>query len=224
MYPRCTRNGLPAGRIRRQMRCSFTWAQFALPFFVLCACSSAPKPIDPMIAPVPVVSAVPAVVTEQFDRAVTLLGAGDLDLAVREFETMSAAYPEYAGPLINLGIAYTKSGHLPEAEQAFKMAISRNPDNAVAYNQLGIVYRKLGRFIDAGGAYERALQIAPDYALAHLNLGVLYDLYLQRPEKALGEYEKYVMLSGTPDNTVNGWIAEVSSRLGTAARTARSEP
>jgi tetratricopeptide (TPR) repeat protein len=197
-------------------------ALFALAALGVSACSSPPKVAEPLPEAVPAPEPVAAV--QQFDKAVTLLGAGDLDLAVREFKSLSAAYPEYSGPLVNLGIAQVKVGHLPEAEQAFKSAIERNPDNAAAFNQLGIVYRKLGRFADAEGAYQRALEISPDYALAHLNLGVLCDLYLQKPERALAQYERYVALTDSPEAKVTGWITELKSRLGASARTARADP
>lgn len=181
-------------------------------------CASAPPEPEP-IAAVPVE---PVAAVEQFDRAITLLGAGDLELAIRELRALSDAYPQYSGPLVNLGIAHLKSGQIEAAEQAFAAAIERNPDNAVAYNQLGILHRQQGRFQEADAAYSRAIAIAPDYALAHLNLGVLCDLYLQQPERALDQYEQYMALTATPEPKVTGWIAELRSRLG-SSRTARIE-
>lgn len=186
------------------------------------ACQSAPetKRATPTVESVPEDS---ASASAQFERALTLLGAGDVDLAAKELEVLSSTYPQYSGPVLNLGIAYTKAGRFPEAEQAFKMAIARKPDSVAAYNQLGILYRKLGKFAEAVSSYQRALEIQPDYALAHLNLGVLYDLYLQQPDKALLEFESYVSIAGDSDAVVNGWIKEIKSRLGGAARSSRSE-
>lgn len=196
-------------------------ARWLLAGLLLGGCTSAP----PVVEPVPAVAvAEPEAAVQQFDKAVTLLGAGDLDLAIRELKSLANAYPEYSGPLVNLGIAHVKSGQLAEAEQAFKTALERNPDNPTAYNQLGIVYRQLGRFKEADGAYSRAIELSPDYALAHLNLGVLCDLYLQQPERALAQYERYVSLAGTAEPRVNGWIAELRSRLGATSRTARTDP
>lgn len=186
------------------------------------ACTSLPERGPEKIEIEPVSEATTAAVAE-FERALTLLGAGDIEPAVALLESLAVSHPDYAGPFLNLGIAYSRAGQWPEAEQAIKMAIARKPDSAVAYNQLGIVYRKLGRFQDAAGAYQRALEIQPDYALAHLNLGVLYDLYLQQPDKALGEFERYVVLAGDADPVVNGWIREIKARLGASARERRSE-
>ena len=157
---------------------------------------------------------IPAEATQAFERAVTLLSGGDLDAAIKEFQQLSERYPDYAGPQINLGIAYSKRGKLAEAEKALKAATQRGEPSAAAFNQLGIVYRKLGRFKDADVAYSEALRIDPSYALAHLNLGVLCDMYLQQPQRALTELERYIQLSPTPDVRVAAWVKELQGRVG----------
>jgi Flp pilus assembly protein TadD len=133
---------------------------------------------------------------------------------------LSAQYPEYSGPLVNVAILRAKAGNLEAAEQVLQAAILRNPNSAQAFNQLGIVYRRLGRFKDAETAYQRAVELDPNYANAHLNLGVLCDLYLQQPQRALQAFERYLELTGKPDTKVSGWVSELKAR---AARSARSE-
>lgn len=222
MYPICASYGSRLVGVQHSRAAKASRVLSFLLLSALGACQSVPEPkvVTPAVESAP---AEPAGVSMQFERALTLLGAGDVDLAIKELEQLSGSNPEYAGPVLNLGIAYTKSGKFPEAEQAFKMAIARKPDSAAAYNQLGILYRKQGRFTDAVNSYERALEIQPDYALAHLNLGVLYDLYLQQPDKALEQFERYESLTGGSDAAVSGWIKEIKSRLGGAARSGRSE-
>jgi tetratricopeptide (TPR) repeat protein len=131
-----------------------------------------------------------------------------------EFQQLALAYPEYAGPQLNLGLLYLHDSRLADAEKAFKAALARSPDNAVAANELGIVERKLGKFADAETAYEQAIASAPDYASAHLNLGVLYDLYLDQPQKALDQFERYLAIAGE-NKQVTGWVAELHKRVGT---------
>lgn len=191
-------------------------------FVAVTACSTLPEG-EPIGTGSEVINEQAAVAGAEFDRAMGLLGTGDIEPAVQVLESLAASHPDYPGPYLNLGIAYSRAGQWPEAEQAIKMAIVRKPDSAAAYNQLGIVYRKLGRFQEAAGAYQRALEIQPDYALAHLNLGVLYDVYLQLPDKALGEFERYLVLAGDSDTVVSGWIKELKARLGAGARAPRSE-
>lgn len=186
------------------------------------ACTSLPKG-EPLKTGPEAINEEAAVAGAEFERAIGLLGTGDIQPAVQVLESLAVSHPDYAGPFLNLGIAYSRVGQWPEAEQAIKMAIVRKPNSAVAYNQLGIVYRKLGRFQEAASAYQRALDIQPDYALAHLNLGVLYDVYLQQPDKALSEFERYMVLAGDSDTVVSGWIKEIKARLGAGARAPRSE-
>ena len=186
------------------------------------ACTSLPTS-EPAKAGPEAVNEEAAVAGAEFERAINLLETGEIEPAVRVLESLAVSHPDYAGPFLNLGIAYSRAGQWPEAEQAIKMALVRKPNSAVAYNQLGIVYRRLGRFLEAADAYQRALEIEPDYALAHLNLGVLYDVYLQQPDKALGEFERYMVLAGDSDAVVSGWIKEIKTRLGSAARAPRSE-
>ncbi len=155
---------------------------------------------------------------QQFDNAVAMLTAGNVDAAEQAFRALSTAYPSYSGPLVNLAILQAKAGKLPEAEQSLKSAIERKPDNAAAHNQLGIVYRRQGRFDAAEQAYTRAVQIDPNYANAHLNLGVLCDLYLQQPQRALEAFERYLALTSAPDERVGAWVKELKVRLESAQR------
>jgi Tetratricopeptide repeat len=178
-----------------------------------------PAPMAPLALGSDVVS---PVAQQQFDAAVALAQSGDVAAAERAFDTLNAQYPDYAGPLVNLGILRAKAGKLETAEQALVAATERNPSNAMAFNHLGIVYRRLGRFKDAEKAYQRAVEIDPNYANAYLNLGVLCDLYLQQPQRALEAFERYTSLVSQPDAKVTAWINEIKARVG-AGRSARSE-
>lgn len=168
----------------------------------------APEPVEDGPPPIP------AAATQQFEKALTLLGAGDYGPAEAEFKKLNAAYPAYSGPLANLGVLYLKTGKLNEAEKSLRAAIEISPMNAAAFNQLGIVYRNMGKFKEADTAYRQAISADPNYGLAYLNLGVLCDLYLQQPQRALESFEKYLQLVSNPDPKVNNWVRELRSRLG----------
>jgi len=166
---------------------------------------------------------VPERAAQQYADALKLMKAGRAADAEREFKQLIVAYPEFAGPEVNLGLLYLRGSRLPEAEAAFKAALERNPASAVAGNELGIVERKLGKFTEAEAAYRRTMAAEPDYAPAYLNLGVLYDLYLAEPRKALEQFERYVQLAGE-NKQVAGWMAELRKRVGAPAPTAKKEP
>ena len=133
-----------------------------------------------------------------------------------ELKQLVVAYPQFAGPQLNLGLLYLQDSRLPEAEAAFKAALQVTPSNPIAGDELGIVERKLGKFADAEAAYLGAIASEPNYAPAHLNLGVLYDLYLSEPQKALEQFERYIEIAGE-NKQVAGWVIELRKRVGAPA-------
>ncbi len=139
-----------------------------------------------------------------------------------EFKQLIVAYPQFAGPQLNLGLLYLHDSRLPEAEAAFQAALQATPANPIAGDELGIVERRLGKFAEAEAAYQRAIAAEPNYAPAHLNLGVLYDLYLSEPQKALEQFERYLEIAGE-NKQVAGWVIELRKRVGSPAPAAKKE-
>ena len=165
---------------------------------------------------------IPDRAAEQYAEALKLMKAGKSSDAELELKQLALAYPEFAGPQVNLGLLYLRESRFAEAEGAFKAALERNPDNAVASNELGIAERKLGKFAEAEAAYQRTIAIEPNYAPAYLNLGVLYDLYLSEPQKALEQFEHYLTLSGD-NKQVAGWVIELRKRVGASPPAPKKE-
>jgi tetratricopeptide (TPR) repeat protein len=159
---------------------------------------------------------IPDRAAQQYRQALDMVRSGREADAELELKQLSVAYPQFAGPPLNLGLLYLKQSKLGEAETALKTAVKINPANVQAGNELGIVERRLGKFADAEAVYQATLAADPNYAPAHLNLGVLYDLYLAEPQKALDEFERYVELAGS-NKQVAGWIAELRKRVGAPA-------
>ncbi len=160
----------------------------------------------------PVVQA-PAEAQRQFEQALALLKSGQIPAATTQLQQLASAYPTFVGPLINLGLIELKANRYEAASHYFKQAVERDAKSAVANNYLGVSYRNLGRFNDAETAYKAAIAADDSYAPAHLNLGVLYDLYLQKPEASLSEYQRYQSLLSAPDAKVAGWIKELTGRI-----------
>jgi len=165
---------------------------------------------------------VPERAAQQYRQALDMMRSGRDTDAELELKQLSAAYPQFAGPQLNLGILYLKDSKLTQAETALKAAVQINPANAPAGNELGIVERRLGKFADAEAAYQRTISADPNYAPAHLNLGVLYDLYLAEPKKALDEFERYIEIAGQGNKQVAAWVVELRKRV--AAPAAKKEP
>lgn len=150
---------------------------------------------------------------EQYKTALSLMADEKFSRAEKILQKIIDDHPELAGPYVNIGIIYQKTDKTSEAEDAFKQAIEDNPENVIARNQLGILYRKSGRFDEALQMYNKALEIDPQYANAHLNLGILYDLYLDKPEMALTQYQRYLELINEEDKQVELWIADIKNRI-----------
>jgi Tfp pilus assembly protein PilF len=149
----------------------------------------------------------------RFERAVTLLDAGDDQGAIALLEPIVDASPKVSAPHINLGLAYARTGQADKAEAQFKKALELVPGHPAACNAYGLLCRKAGRFDEARALYEQALANCPGYYPAHKNLGILCDLYLNDPACALAHYEQYSEAQ-PDDQKANIWIADVRNRLG----------
>jgi tetratricopeptide (TPR) repeat protein len=184
------------------------------------ASSGAPAGVP---APAPDTTPIPPRAAQQYSQALQLMKAGKTTDAELEFKQLIVAYPQFAGPQLNLGLLYLHDSKLTEAEAAFKAALQSTPGNPVACDELGIVERKLGKFSEAEAAYLRAISAEPNYAPAHLNLGVLYDLYLGEPQKALEQFERYLEIAGE-NKQVAGWVIELRKRVGAPAPVKKEQP
>jgi tetratricopeptide (TPR) repeat protein len=192
---------------------------------LLAGCHSAPpKPAAPKpAAPAAPQAPVPERAAQQYAQALAMMKSGRNTDAELEFKQLALAYPEFAGPDVNLGLLYLRASRYADAEGALKAALARNPNNAVASDELGIAERKLGKFAEAEAAYQHAIAVEPNYAPAYLNLGVLYDLYLAEPQKALEQFEHYLTLAGD-NKQVAGWVVELKKRVGAPAPAAAPAP
>lgn len=148
-----------------------------------------------------------------FQQALILMEQERWDEASSLLSYIAKESPLLAGPALNLGIIHLHQGEPEQAMAAFKEAANRHPENPHAYLYQGIAQRQQGLFKQAEESYFKSLELAPDYAQANINLGILYELYLQQPEKALFQYEKYQELQETPDPLVNNWITVLKNQI-----------
>jgi Tfp pilus assembly protein PilF len=172
-------------------------------------------------AATPVEEVVPEAATAAYDRALTAMRAEDWLTAQVELQQLTAEYPAYPGPFVNLAIVYMRDGNRDDAHKALDAALAIDPGHAAANNQLGILLREEGKFQEAEAAYRRALATDPNHALAHYNLGVLLDIYLRRPAEAVEQYEAYQSSLAEPDENVGRWIIDLRRRAGSGGDAAR---
>jgi tetratricopeptide (TPR) repeat protein len=160
----------------------------------------------------------------RFKAALQLMKDKKRAEAQAAFAQLAVDFPEYSGPLTDLGILFAQARHREAALASLSKAVAANPKNAVAQNWLGIVYRESGDYAQAEQAYRAALAARADYAAAHLNLGILYDVCLKRPQEALEQYREYQRYAGEDRLMVGVWIKELEAGGGTMTASRGSEP
>jgi tetratricopeptide (TPR) repeat protein len=96
---------------------------------------------------------------------------------------------------------------------------------APVWNELGVVQRRQGRFTDAEQSYRKAIAADPGYALAYYNLAIFYEIYGQRPDLALDNYQHYLDLGADSASApeVEKWVADLKRRVTASEKTARVE-
>ncbi|MGB5256639.1 MAG: tetratricopeptide repeat protein [Woeseiaceae bacterium] len=200
----------------------------ALALVVLAGCASggsakAPESRRAAASPVapgePGEETVPPQVQTLYEQAVASMAAGDYVDAELRFKEFQLQYPGYPGAYVNLAIIHANNDDDAAVRTNLDAALALNPNHPAALNQLGMLLRKNGKFIEAEAAYLKAVTVSPDYALAHYNLGVLNELYLQRLDVALQNFETYQELVGE-DKQVAKWIADLRRRVAATQRTA----
>jgi len=140
--------------------------------------------------------AVPAAARSLFEQAAASMAAGDFVDAELRFKEFLLQYPEFPGAHVNLAIIHVSNSNEAAARVSIDAALALDPNHPAALNQLGMLLRRNGKFLEAEAAYMKAVTVSPDYALAHYNLGVLNELYLQRLDIALQNFETYQSLVG----------------------------
>ncbi|MDB4039751.1 tetratricopeptide repeat protein, partial [Planktomarina temperata] len=108
---------------------------------------------------------------DQLQSLVNLYSQGQLQLALKQAETLVQQFPQ-SPVLFNIQGAVLKGlGQLDLSIQAYKKAITVQSDYADAYNNMGVTLQDQGKLEETIEAYNKALAIKPDYADAYYNMG-----------------------------------------------------
>jgi tetratricopeptide (TPR) repeat protein len=183
--------------------------------------SSAPAEIAPAEAPA-AAEAGKGDPQQRFQAALKLMKDRQLQQAKDAFASLAQDFPQYSGPLNDLGVLQAQGRQRDQAIASFAKAIAANGNNAFAYGWLGILYRENGNYAQAEQAYRKAIELKPEDAAAHLNLAILYEVYLKQPDPALAQYREYQRIAGQGNLMVGVWIKQLESKL--PARVASAAP
>ncbi|AOS97071.1 photosystem I assembly protein Ycf3 [Microbulbifer aggregans] len=178
---------------------------------MLAACSGAPQKAGGRVVD-PSTVRVSGSVERDFDRALELLRGERYPEAIELLQDIVQREQRLPAPYINLGIAYYQSGDEKHAEESLLQALEVFPNHPVAANELAVLFRRQGRFEEARELFGNAQRQNPDYAPLIKNFGILCDLYLQDPQCALAQFERYLQLE-PEDKDVPIWVAGLKRRI-----------
>jgi Flp pilus assembly protein TadD len=157
-------------------------------------------------------------VRQAINRALQTKRDNYLTAARVSFTTLAIENPSLSSIQVHLGdiALLVKDSNL--AIQHYQQALSVNTHNYYAANRLGTLQRHAGEFEQAKLSYLQAIESWPGFAPAYRNLAILLDLYLGDKQKALGYYQRYLLLAepeldAVEKRMVNAWIFDLQSQL-----------
>ncbi|MBV8063858.1 MAG: tetratricopeptide repeat protein [Nevskia sp.] len=155
---------------------------------------------------------------QRFQQALQLMKGKKPQEARDAFAKLAQDFPQYAGPLNDLGVLQAQGKQRDQAIASFARAASVNAQDDFAWGWLGILYRENGDYGRSEQAYQKAIALKSGNPITHLNLGILYDAYLRRPQDALAQYREYQRIAGKDSKPiVAAWINELQDGLPQAA-------
>jgi S1-C subfamily serine protease len=128
-----------------------------------------------------------------YNRAVSYVELGKVDLALADYNRAIELNPRYVEALNNRGRIYLRQGDNERALQDFNRAIQVNPRFAFAHNGRGEALELMSRLEEALAAYNRAIEINPRYARAYANRGDIWRK-MGRREDAIADYRHALRL------------------------------
>lgn len=199
-----------------------SWLSLAAVLLLAACASRVQKPAAPAAetAASPPAAAVPdkGDPEQRFQAALQLMKDKKPQDAKDAFAALAKDFPQYSGPLNDLGALQAQGKQRDQAIGSFSRAVAISPKDDFAWGWLGILYREGGDYGHAEQAYLKAIALKPDNSVTHLNLGILYDAYLKRPQDALAQYREYQRLAGKDGRPiVTAWINELQDGLPQAA-------
>lgn len=110
------------------------------------------------------------------EEGFTLFDQGEVEQAVREFETAIEIDPEASPAYLGLGMVYLEQDQCEEAVEMFEMARDFAPQDlqSLVYHVLGEAYFCQGRYDQAARAYEQSITLDPDNQYVQLKLSMAY--------------------------------------------------
>ena len=113
--------------------------------------------------------------------------------AIRAYEEVADADPEFAGAYYNLGNLYYELKQYDRAAPYFQKVIGLKPDFAEAHYNFGNLHYDTGQYGRAIEYFEKVIALKPDFAEAHFQMGNAW-YGLRRYDRAAKHFESAITL------------------------------
>jgi len=127
---------------------------------------------DPLVLWTDVASKSPHNYRAHYNLANAMQRRGQLDAAIKHYESALRISPGFAVAHENFGLALMDMGKRSEGLLHLREAVRKNPRSANAQNSLGQALLIQGRMEEATGFFRRAIAINRRYVKAYNNLGI----------------------------------------------------
>ena len=134
-----------------------------------------------------------------YNRGLAYMNAGQLDLALNDYNKAIELKPKYTEAYVNRGNILRDNGRQDEALNDYNKAIEINPIFSIAYFNRGILFMNQNRVNEALSDYNKTIEIRPTYYKAYSNRGVLF-VNEKRYEEAIRDYSSAIDLQ--PDYSI----------------------
>lgn len=118
---------------------------------------------------------------------------------INDAQRHTVSEPGNASAWVELGNAWYDAEMPKEAIEAYDRALALKPDDSDVLNDQGAMYRQIGDARRAVENFERALAIAPDNLESMYNLGYVYAFDLNRMDRALEVWQRYLKMDSTSE-------------------------
>ena len=107
---------------------------------------------------------------EHNDLGASYETSGELDLALKAYETAAGSDRSWDQPLINMGNVHAAQGDWTQAATSYRQALKRNPENPEAMNNLAYALVNLDKPREALEWSSKAVQVEPGNPLFRATL------------------------------------------------------
>ncbi len=111
---------------------------------------------------------------QYMEEADHLADKGDVEGAIRTYNSAIEKYPQQVGGHYSLAVLYHSQDRTGQAIDSFQKAAKLDPDEASIFNNLGVLHYTEGLLEEAEANFRKAVEIEPCYADALYGLGKIY--------------------------------------------------